>query len=81
MLVLACTCNFDSDCLISLWFMKFGLHLTSCRTLYVTAFVSHILTKDADRTAVEITVNSLNRYCDRKSKDLYFPLMLAVLRG
>lgn len=81
MLVLACTCNFDSDCLISLWFMKFGLHLTCCRTLYVTAFVSHILTKDADRTAVEITVNSLNRYCDRKSKDLYFPLMLAVLRG
>lgn len=70
--------NFDSDCLISLWCMKFGLHLIWCRTLYVTAFVSHILIKDADRTAVEITVNSLNRYCDRKSKDLYFPLMLAV---
>lgn len=70
--------NFDSDCLISLWFMKFGLHLIWCRILYVTAFVSHILTKDADRTAVEITVNSLNLYCDRKSKDLYFPLMLAV---
>lgn len=70
--------NFDSDCLISLWFMKFGLHLIWCRTLFVTAFVSHILTKDADRTAVEITVNSLNRYCDRKGKDLYFPLMLAV---